>query len=120
VPDDDAPEGPSEDAPANAVSAHIVLFVLRCSQLGGLVRTCAHRRYVRFDTLLAFFLMLPSILLIPRPFMDFMTALEPRATAGDLLVEIVEEGGRLDRRRQECCLESGFFGGKKATSTFSK
>jgi hypothetical protein len=34
VPDDDAPEGPSEDAPVNVMSAQIVLFVLRCSQLG--------------------------------------------------------------------------------------
>lgn len=64
--------------------------------------------------------MLPSILLIPRPFIDFMTALEPCAAAGDFLVVIVEEGGRLDRRRRECCLESGFFGGEKATMTFSK
>jgi hypothetical protein len=87
VPDDDAPEGPSEDA--------------------------------RFDTLLAFFLMLPSILLMPRPFMDFIAALEPRAAAGDFLDVIVEEGV-LDRRRRGRCLESGFFGGEKATTSFSK
>jgi hypothetical protein len=35
------------------------------------------------ETLLAFLLMLPSTLLIPRLFMDFMAELEARATAGD-------------------------------------
>jgi hypothetical protein len=58
------------------------LFVLRRSSLcesQGCARAC---RYVRFETLLAFFLMLPSTLLIPRPFIDFIAALEPCAAMG--------------------------------------